>query len=81
MLREIEGDPLENMPSNLMTDTHQVDEFGRSVPPLLVELMETDEIICGDMCSKRAINWGRDDSKPKIEIIKNANRKPPQNPQ
>ena len=68
-MREIEGDPVDNMPSNLLTDTHQVDEFGRSVPPQLVEIMETDDIICGDMCSKRAINWGRDDTKPKIEMI------------
>ena len=55
---------MDNMPSNLLTDTHQVDEFGRSVPPQLVDFFENDEIICGDMCTRPAINWGRDDSKP-----------------
>jgi hypothetical protein len=48
----------------MLTDTHQVDEFGRSVPPQLVDFYENDEIICGDMCVRPAINWGRDDSKP-----------------
>ena len=67
LLREIEGDGIESMPLDLLTETHQVDEFGKSsIPPQLVEIMEVDEILCGDYCSRPAISWGRDDSKPKI---------------
>tara|TARA_B110000285_G_scaffold148901_1_gene166223 strand:+ start:125 stop:235 length:111 start_codon:yes stop_codon:yes gene_type:complete len=35
-----------------------------------VDPVEDDEIICGDMCSKPAITWGRGKKvAPKIELV------------
>lgn len=53
LLREIEGLPSDKLD---LPDELNVHEHGQ---PLLVEFSETDEIICGDMCNKPAINWGR----------------------
>ena len=52
LLREIEGLPSDKL--ELPDDLH--DLHGS---PQLVEIVDNDEIICGDMCNKPAINWGR----------------------
>jgi hypothetical protein len=48
---------------------HQESSKGRE-NPLLVDIVEDDEIICGDMCTKPAITWGRGNKMlPKIELV------------
>ena len=50
--REIEGLPSDKLEIlDDLTDLHGT--------PQLVEILDHDEIICGDMCNKPAINWGR----------------------
>lgn len=57
LLREIEGDPKDNA---LSEDISQITQQADGQPPNLVEMFEDGgEILCGDMCNKPAINWGR----------------------
>ena len=70
LLREIEGLPSEKEETTI-TDivAHQESSKGR-VNPLLVDEVADDEIICGDMCVKPAITWGRGKRiVPKIELV------------
>jgi len=69
-LREIEGLPNEKE-DNSITDivARQEKSKGRAIP-LLVDEVEDDEIICGDMCVKAAITWGRGKRiAPKIKLL------------
>jgi hypothetical protein len=56
LLRDIEGDAKDKiMPEDISLFTH-VD----GIPPLLIENYGDDgEVLCGDMCNKPAINWGK----------------------
>lgn len=71
LLREIEGipgDKLEPTPSEMATT-----EDGR--PPQLIEVVDAEEVICGDMCSKSAINWGRGkETEQAADISSSSNR-------
>ena len=67
LLREIEGLPNEKLdPSITDIVAHQESSVGRA-NPLLVDVQEDDEVICGDMCAKPAITWGR--GKRQVEKI------------
>ena len=70
LLREIEGLPSEKEETTIADIVaHQESSKGRR-NPLLVDEVVDDEIICGDMCVKPAITWGRGKKvAPKIELV------------
>lgn len=53
LLKEIEGGPNDDYSMIMSTE-----EMMPQQPPQLLKHVE-EEIICGDMCNKPAINWGR----------------------
>ena len=70
LLREIEGLPSEKEETTIADIVaHQDASKGRE-NPLLVDEVADDEIICGDMCVKGAITWGRGKKVvAKIELV------------
>jgi len=70
LLKEIEGDRDEQV--DLMTTE---DHYSGKHPQLILPC-EDEEILCGDMCTRPAINWGRGKPKPKkIELTASQQRK------
>lgn len=65
LLQEIEGNPAEAKNEiDIELLMQQPDENGKA--PMLIDIIDGEEILCGDMCNKPAINWGVGNPNPPI---------------
>ena len=65
LLRDIEGGPNDQDYSMILSTEEMMPT---NHPPQLIQQVE-EEILGGDMCSKRAINWGKGKPQPVKQVL------------